>query len=94
MKLSQIEQMQLVIEGLKKGFKYNGCSVVPDFTFGWDCCNEHDYNYQAGDLTRAECDKILRICIQDRGYWLLGWVYWLGVRIFGRCYFHRNKTHV
>lgn len=86
-KLTAIEQMELVIEGLKKGYKYNGCSVVPDFDFGWDCCNEHDFHYQEGRLTRAEADKVLRLCIQDKGYWLLGWVYWLGVRIFGRRFY-------
>jgi len=85
------EQVKLVYEGLKKGFKYDGCTAVPDFDFGYDCCGEHDYHYQALDVTRAEADKRLRQCIQKKGYIILPWVYWLGVRIFGKEYWRKRQ---
>jgi hypothetical protein len=79
-------------EGLKKGFKYDGCSGVPDFNFGADCCAEHDFHYQDVDISRAEADKKLRQCIQSKGYIVLPWVYWFGVRIFGRGYYKRKQN--
>ena len=91
-KLSFREQLNLVKEGFKKGFKYDGCTAVPDFDFGADCCGEHDYHYQAADISRAEADKKLRQCIQKKGYIVLPWIYWLGVRIFGKSYYDRNKN--
>lgn len=86
------EQCKLVYEGLQKGFKYDGCTAVPDFNFGADCCGEHDFHYQANDVTRAEADKRLRQCIQKKGYLVLPWVYWFGVRVFGRS-FWKKKQH-
>lgn len=86
------EQCKLVYEGLKKGFKYNGCSGVPDFNFGYDCCGEHDTYYQGGTVSRAEADRRLRKCIQKKGYVVLPWIYWLGVRIFGRRYWKTKQN--
>ena len=86
------EQLQLVKEGFAKGFKYDGCTAVPDFDFGSDCCGEHDYHYQAGQISRAEADARLRKCIQRKGYVVLPWVYWLGVRIFGHNYYKRKQN--
>lgn len=76
-------------EGLKRGVKYDGCSGVPDWDFGKYCCNEHDSYYQLGDSTRAEADARMRECILNygggkKGYFLLAWGYWLGVRIFAK----------
>jgi hypothetical protein len=81
-KLNFREQLKVVWEGIKKGYKYDGCTAVPDFDFGADCCGEHDTYYQDLTITRAEADKKLRECIQKKGYILLPWVYWLGVRLF------------
>ena len=91
-KLGFKEQCKLVYEGLQKGFKYDGCTAVPDFDFGSDCCGEHDYHYQANDSTRAEADKRLRECIQKKGYIVLPWIYWLGVRIFGKQYWKAKQN--
>lgn len=85
------EQLELVKKGLERGFKYDGCTSSPDFTFGTDCCGEHDYWYQDLSLTRAEADKKLRKCIQRKGYIVLPWIYWLGVRIFGRTYYRKRQ---
>ena len=76
------QQVQIVRDGFKKGVHYDGCTAVPDFDFGADCCGEHDFHYQEGDVTRAEADKRLRACIKAKGYTGLSWAYWLGVRLF------------
>jgi hypothetical protein len=81
-KLGFLDQARIVREGFRKGVKYDGCTAVPDFDFGADCCGEHDYHYQIGDMSRAEADKHLRGCIQKKGYVVLPWMFWLGVRIF------------
>lgn len=75
------DQVAIVRAGFAKGVKYDGCTAVPNFDFGFDCCGEHDAHYQLGDVTRAEADKHLRNCIKRKGYTALAWVYWLGVRV-------------
>ncbi len=85
------DQCKLVYQGFKQGFTYDGCTAVPDFNFGTDCCGEHDYHYQDGEVSRAEADKRLRQCIQKKGYVVLPWVYWLGVRLFGRNYYKNSQ---
>lgn len=89
--LNFTEQCKLVYEGLKKGFTYDGCTSSPDFNFGYDCCGEHDYYYQSGEISRAEADKRLRKCMQKKGYIVLPWVYWAGVRLFGRGIWAKHK---
>ncbi len=86
------EQLAFVWQGLKKGYSYDGCTGVPDFDFGQDCCGEHDFHYQDNDITRAEADRRLRKCIQKKGYIILPWVYWLGVRIFGGQYWNKKQN--
>jgi hypothetical protein len=91
--LTYLDQLKLVWRGLRRGFRYDGCTAVPDFDFGKDCCGEHDYHYQAKEISRAEADKRLRQCIQKKGYILLPWIYWLGVRIFGyKAYYKKRVT--
>lgn len=85
-------QWALIKEGFEKGFKYDGCTGVPDFNFGMDCCAEHDYHYRDATMARSEADKRLRQCIQSKGYILLPWIYWLGVRILGRGYYKRKRN--
>jgi hypothetical protein len=97
------EQCKLVWEGAKKGFSYDGCTAVPDFDFGYDCCGEHDYHYQARDISRAEADEKLRKCILAKGIpssilgipynssWFLAGAYYLGVRIFGGFFWYKRK---
>lgn len=86
-KLTFKEQWAIVKEGFSKGVKYDGCTAVPDFDFGADCCGEHDYHYQLADVSRSEADARLRKCLRAKGYFLLPWVYWLGVRAFGGQYY-------
>lgn len=90
-KLGFAEQCRVVWDGLKKGVKYDGCTGVPDFDFGSDCCAEHDAHYQLGDITRAEADKKLRECIIKKGYPGIAWAYWLGVRLIG-WRFYKGKS--
>ncbi len=82
-KLGFADQCKLVWDGMKRGFKYDGCTMSPDFNFGSDCCGEHDYHYQDRTITRAEADRRLRACMQKKGYVVLPWIYWGFVRAFG-----------
>ena len=93
--LGFLDQARIVREGFRKGVKYDGCTGVPDFDFGYDCCGEHDAHYQLGDITRWEADKRLRQCIQKKGYTFLAWTYWFGVRVLagGVWKRYRNKTN-
>jgi hypothetical protein len=80
-KLTFKEQWEVVKKGFAKGVKYDGCTASPDLDFGADCCGEHDAHYQLGDVSRAEADRNMRRCIAKKGYVVLPWVYWLGVRL-------------
>jgi hypothetical protein len=88
------EQVAVVRDGFRKGVHYDGCTAVPDFDFGADCCGEHDYHYQLGDITRSEADTRLRQCIRKKGYIVLPWVFWLGVRIFGGGYYRKKQNEI
>ena len=89
------DQCKLVWEGMKKGLNYDGCTAVPDFDFGFDCCGEHDTYYQTQAVSRAEADKRLFQCILKKGVpgkilgisynsnWFLATAYYLGVRAAG-----------
>jgi hypothetical protein len=93
-KLGFLEQARIVRQGFSKGVKYDGCTGVPDFDFGADCCGEHDYHYQQSDINRAEADRRLRKCIQQKGYIVLPWVFWLGVRLFGGRYYRKKQNEI
>jgi hypothetical protein len=93
-RLGFMEQARIVREGFRKGVKYDGCTAVPDFDFGADCCGEHDYHYQLGTMSRADADKRLRRCIQKKGYVVLPWVFWLGVRVFGGRYYRKKQNEI
>jgi hypothetical protein len=86
------DQVRVVRDGFRKGVKYDGCTAVPDFDFGADCCGEHDTHYQLGDISRAEADRRLRECIKKKGYTGLAWAYWLGVRVFAGGVWKRYRT--
>lgn len=90
-KLGFMDQCKIVWDGMKKGVKYDGCTAVPDFDFGYDCCGEHDYHYQLTDISRAEADKRLRECLRKKGYFVLPWIYWLGVRLVGWNFYKKKQ---
>lgn len=74
------------------------CTAVPDFDFG-HACAIHDRDYGAGGnkASRREADKRLRRAIwaqskkkpvwQTPFYWAAGWVYYAGVRLFGKSHY-------
>jgi len=68
----------------------DGCTGVPDLDFR-ACCEKHDFAYRNGTLSRAEADRELRRCIADHGYLLLPWIYWIGVRLFGRRHYRGRR---
>ena len=63
-------------------FVTDGCSMSPDMVF-CECCIEHDVVYATGIVSRARGDAALRDCIKKKGFPILSWVYWIGVRLFG-----------
>lgn len=83
--------IDFVKSGLSKGYKFDGCTDSPNLNFV-DCCNEHDYNYQDMSMSRKEADDELRACMQKKGWVVLPWVYWTGVRIFGGNHFARKQN--
>ncbi len=93
-KLGFMDQVKIVRDGFKKGVKYDGCTGVPDFDFGADCCGEHDFHYQQSDITRAEADKRLRECILKKGYPFLAWSYWIGVRLCGWQFYKAKQNEI
>ena len=81
--LSPVEQVKAVGHSLKRVFSSDGCSSAPDFDFGATCCLAHDRDYFEGTKTRRVADRDMRRCIAEKGYIVLPWVYWLGVRVGG-----------
>lgn len=88
------EQCQIVWDGLKKGVKYDGCTAVPDFNFGSDCCGEHDYHYQLTTVSKWEADKRLRQCIIKKGYPFIAWCYWIGLTIGGYPFYRKKQNEI
>lgn len=88
---------------LARALKGDGCTSAPDLHYR-HCCDEHDVYYRQGQdadgqpVTRAEADRRLRLCMRAAGKtpvfgrWLLPWVYWSAVRLFGRRAWHKSKS--
>lgn len=90
-KLGVVDQVKVLTHSVQNAFSPNGCSRVPDLNFGTACCNQHDIDYYEGVISRAEADKKLRECIRSKGYLVLPWIYWLGVRLFGRPHYNKGN---
>ena len=94
-KPSLLEKVECILD-----FATDGCTMAPDLVF-YDFCVEHDVYYATGEVNRTEADKILRKRIQEVGdnsiqrfgYWILGWVYWLGVRAYGWVPYYFGKNY-
>lgn len=86
-KPSTIEKLKAV-----KDFPTDGCTMAPDLDFA-DCCKHHDFQYSTTHLTRLQSDRQLRYCIKNKGYPILCWVYWLGVRLFGWIPYYFGKSY-
>lgn len=73
---------------LAEGYTSDGCTLVRDFNFT-DCCKMHDLLRRLTPVSPAEADKLLRLCIADRGHPRLAWVYWLAVVLARKLRFYR-----
>lgn len=83
------------VKSMAAALKGDGCTASPDLAYT-RCCDEHDIHYRTGKtingkpITRAQSDAQLRECMKRAGKtpvvgrWLLPWVYWSAVRLFGR----------
>ena len=73
-------------------YKTNGCTAAPDLDFR-HCCDKHDVAYQQGGgwVARLVADWRLGRCIRCesrvRGRFLIGFIYFFAVRIFGPIFF-------
>lgn len=66
------------------------CTLAPDLNFS-EACWSHDAEY--GDPTstdRAGADRRLRQAIAAKGWHVVPWLYWIGVRLFGWYFWHRD----
>jgi hypothetical protein len=65
-------------------FLPNGCSRVPDVNFR-GCCDLHDLAYYVGGSLRDKwrADLGLAACIAERQGKVIGWLYFVGVTLFG-----------
>jgi hypothetical protein len=68
----------------------DGCSAAPDLNFR-SCCEEHDLDYRNSLCSRKEADLKLRRCLQKKGWKVLPWLYWCGVRLFGGSHYGGKK---
>jgi hypothetical protein len=81
------------VKYLARRLNGDGCSASLDLWFSV-CCDEHDIAYRTGydvegyPVSRAQADRLLRICIQAGTplgkFSPTSWTYWLGVRVFGK----------
>ena len=72
---------------MDKEFTTDGCSMWPDGPWK-GCCVSHDRWYWAGGSKekRLHADMALRKCVSNRGWPIMAWVMYVGVRIFGGPY--------
>ena len=64
--------------------KNNYCSFVPDGTWG-NVCKDHDSNYAALRRGRKAADKLFFAGLYTHSR-LIAYVYYFGVRLFGRLF--------
>jgi len=83
--------MKRIIRDIKE-FNSDGCTGVPDFNFR-DCCEQHDRDY-LGRVSRKQADIMLRQCIASKGYRVLPWIYYIGVRLFGGPHYKQRKLRL
>ena len=88
------ETRRWVIEAYSSGWEdiSDGSTFSPDF-FGRKIKNPaavtHDflYSHNIRGLTRRQKDVIFRNALHDLGFPCLKWLYWAGVRVFGRFFY-------
>lgn len=100
--ISQAQAGILKIKTTTTDFKKavsDGCTGVPDFEFT-ECCVYHDIAYDNG-MSRFKADLDLFLCMRNtlitnnknKGLKrLLPYVFFIGVRIFGKNHFKKNKN--
>lgn len=68
----------------------DGCTGVPELNIT-HCCERHDVDYRSGRVSRWTADYRLRCCMQAKGWRFLPWIYWCGVRLFGRRFYRYDR---
>lgn len=79
MNLNDAEQFR--IKKLAEGAPTDGCTWAPEIAH--KCCQMHDFlkRFRPDGISTSDADRLLRECMQKRGYPITAWVYWIGVRI-------------
>lgn len=55
------------------------------------CCEQHDADYTPNSgVLRSEADKKLRDCMINNGYKFRGWIFYIGVRLFGWAFYNNR----
>ncbi len=87
MNLEQAEQFRQ--QKRSEGKTSDGCTLAPEL--GTPCCEMHDYlrRYRPDGITPSEADKLLRQCLQEKGHYILGWIYWAAARMANLLGFYR-----
>jgi len=64
--------------------RVDGCSMAPDFDFGY-CCDRHDVRYWPGGSVeqRLQADRDFRACVVAAGHPLAAGIYYYAVRVGG-----------
>lgn len=66
------------------------CSFVPDLDLSI-CCKIHDIQYRkSSQMSRFEADRNFKKCMIEHGRPVVGWVYYVGVRLLGWLFYHKN----
>jgi hypothetical protein len=66
---------------IPEGYKWNGCTLAPDFKKTYYASLVHDalYQYKCG---RKLADKVFYKMLKEEGF-KLAWIYYAGTRLFG-----------
>ena len=71
---------------IKKGYAWNGCTIVPDTEQTYTASLLHDFGYQFHYAKRNVVDKIFhKQLVEDK--FRYAEIYYLGVRIFGGLFY-------
>lgn len=81
-------------KALQLPFESDGCTSWPDGPWR-ACCEAHDRCYRYGaiwGMSRLRADRELQKCIAAKGYVIMSWVMFWGVRRFGGRHWQKQQT--
>jgi len=89
-----------ITKGLKRGYKFDGCTGVPDLNVR-SCCDRHDFDYQSLTKTRWQADAKFFRCMLHKAKdgpilkrvaaTAVAVMYWSGVRLLGTSRYNKKQ---